>query len=320
VVRAGVGGPRHPRAAEQAAAVEPRGEPRHGDAARLVVAEAEAAALEVLDGVGCVRVRGGVEAAEVELPGGDVAEVVVDGEAELDGLEGVGVGLHRGVPRLRRHQAVALLTGAVDDAGVVDGHRGVAGVRREVAEEDQLGLQVVLPYPADRDADHRRRRRRHRDGVVVPRVRRHGAGRMHDGRRCSGLDRVLAGRSRARREGIRVQENMEAMATTTRQEEGYVRGVFMEGELEFVSVSDGVTSADRVDEYDADLLRRVRVGVRGASAIVNLRRIFWQPLLRVNPGGIGLVGLLERELTNKPSGLTWLGQYRKPRTTVARCL
>ena len=58
--------------------------------------------MEVPDGVGGVRVRHRVEATEVELPGDDVAEVVVDGEANLDGLESVDVGLDHAVSLISR--------------------------------------------------------------------------------------------------------------------------------------------------------------------------------------------------------------------------
>ena len=67
---------------------------------------------------------------EVELPGDDVPEVVVDGEANLDGLESVDVGLDHAVSLISRLRGV-LLTAAVYDAEVMDVHRGVAGVMNE---------------------------------------------------------------------------------------------------------------------------------------------------------------------------------------------
>jgi hypothetical protein len=109
---------------------------------------AQAAFLEVPDGVGGVRVRHRVEATEVELPGDDVAEVVVDGEANMDGLESVDVGLDHAVSLISRLRGV-LLTAVVYDAGVMDVHRGVAGVMNKGVEEAQFELKIVFPYAAD---------------------------------------------------------------------------------------------------------------------------------------------------------------------------
>lgn len=92
MVYAGISDPGYLRSAEQAATIESRGEPQRCDAVRLVFVEAQAASFEVPDGVGLVRVRRRVEATEVELPGDDMAKVVIDGEANLDRLESVDVG------------------------------------------------------------------------------------------------------------------------------------------------------------------------------------------------------------------------------------
>lgn len=163
MVYAGIGDPGYlwSALAEQAAAIESRGEPRCRDAVRLVLVEAQAASFEVPDGVGRVRVRRRVEATEVELPvpGDDVAEVVVDGEANLDRLESVDVGLDHAVSLISRLRGV-LLTAAVYDAGVMDVHRGVAGVMNEAVEEPQFEFKIVFPYAADGDARRQRRQRR----------------------------------------------------------------------------------------------------------------------------------------------------------------
>jgi hypothetical protein len=79
---------------------------------------------DVRDGVGGEGVGGRVEVREVELPRGEVADVVgEDGEADLERLERVHVRLHDGVLLLGGEQVWVLLVaaGAVDDAGVVHG-------------------------------------------------------------------------------------------------------------------------------------------------------------------------------------------------------
>ena len=119
--------------------------------------------LEVPDRVGGVRVRHRVEATEVELPGDDVAEVVVDGEANLDGLESVDVGLDHAVSLINRLRGV-LLTAAVYDAGVMDVHRGVAGVMNKAVEEAKFELKIVFPYAVDGDLW---RQRRHGSAAVI---------------------------------------------------------------------------------------------------------------------------------------------------------
>jgi len=63
-----------------------------------------------------------------------IGKVVVDGEANLDGLESVDVGLDHAVS-LISHLRGVLLTAAVYDAVVMDVHRGVAGVMNKAVEE-----------------------------------------------------------------------------------------------------------------------------------------------------------------------------------------
>jgi hypothetical protein len=59
---------------------------------------------------------------------------------------------------------VCFLTAAVYDAGVMDVHRGVAGVMNKAVEEAQFELKIVFPYAADGDL---RRQRWHGSAAVI---------------------------------------------------------------------------------------------------------------------------------------------------------
>jgi len=92
-----------------------------------------------------------------------IGKVVVDCEANLDGLESIDVGLDHAVSQICRLRGV-LLTAVVYDAGVMDVHRGVAGVMNKAVEEAKFELKIVFPYAADGDP---RRPRRHGSATVI---------------------------------------------------------------------------------------------------------------------------------------------------------
>lgn len=118
--------------------------------------EVDAAGAEHLDGVGVGRVGPGVEPAEVELPDAapaprppprEVAALVGEGEAELDELEHVDVGLEVGVVELVGGTEVA--DGAAHDARELRVHGDVRVPVDLVADRRDLRLQVPRPYLPD---------------------------------------------------------------------------------------------------------------------------------------------------------------------------
>jgi len=131
-------------------------EPARIDAALGISAEVDAAATEQLDGVGCEDVARVVELAEVELPdaaaaasaeGRQLAARAGEGEAELDEVEHVDVGLEGGVVVVRRRAEGA--DGAADNARELRVHRDERELVDDVTNQGELLLEVVRPHLPD---------------------------------------------------------------------------------------------------------------------------------------------------------------------------
>ncbi|URE02866.1 hypothetical protein MUK42_07226, partial [Musa troglodytarum] len=116
----------------------------------VVLLEVDAALAEELDGVGREDVQLHVEFAEVELPyaaavgaaGGQVAELVGEGEAELDQLEHVDVGLEGGIVKVGAGPEAS--QGSAHDAGELRVHGDVGEVIHDLADQGKLRLQIDL--------------------------------------------------------------------------------------------------------------------------------------------------------------------------------
>jgi len=131
-------------------------EPSRIDAALGVAAEVDAAATEQLDGVGGEDVARVVELAEVELPdaaaaasteGRQLAARPGEGEAELDEVQHVNVGLEGGVVVVGGGAEGA--DGPADDARELRVHRDERELVDDVADQRELLLQVVRPHLPD---------------------------------------------------------------------------------------------------------------------------------------------------------------------------
>ncbi|URD92539.1 hypothetical protein MUK42_18343 [Musa troglodytarum] len=137
----------------------------------IVLLEIDAALAEKVDGVGREDVLLDVELAEIELPyaatvgaaGGEGAELVGEGETELDEFEHVDIGLEGGVVELGAGPEVA--EGAAHDAGELGVHGHVREVVHDLADQGELRLEVVAPHLADLDRLVLGQDRRHRTNI-----------------------------------------------------------------------------------------------------------------------------------------------------------
>lgn len=157
IVRAVKGDPADRVVAHQARGHHQLGEPAGIYAVPAGAVEIDALAAEKVDGVGSVGVARGVEVGEVELPDeagvgpevGEVAAGVGEGEAELDEAEGVDVGFEEevvvGGQEAERVRPGGVHLGPEDDAGKLGVHGDEGKVVDEVADELELGFDVVGP-------------------------------------------------------------------------------------------------------------------------------------------------------------------------------
>ncbi|KAK8933445.1 hypothetical protein KSP39_PZI015781 [Platanthera zijinensis] len=99
------------------------------------------------------------EAGAGQAEAGKVAFFVGEGDAHLDDLERVHIGLDEGVALVRVEEAV-MAKRAVDDVGEFGVHGGEREPLGVFTDEIELRLQIVRPYPPDADLFLLRRRHR----------------------------------------------------------------------------------------------------------------------------------------------------------------
>ena len=144
---------------DEAGTIEVGGELAGVNAVEGEPVEVDATGAEQVDGVRRVEVASDIEFAEVELPhvpdpaagadGGEVAEGVEEGEAELDELHLVDVGLEEGVAQAGREKTV-WPPSSVEEAGKLR----VEGDVREAIHEGSNDGELVLQVPRPNRAHH----------------------------------------------------------------------------------------------------------------------------------------------------------------------
>jgi hypothetical protein len=152
VIGGAEGDPRDGRVADEARRGEQRGEGARGDAPGAVGGEVEAAGGEQADRVRRVAVHARVEAAEVDLEGerGRGARGRRQGQADLDEVQRVDVGLEQGVALRRGERGVVDGRGrVVDDARELRVHGHVGEPLDGGADELEFAVHVVRPHLTD---------------------------------------------------------------------------------------------------------------------------------------------------------------------------